>query len=440
MHSLRSIIIEASAHVTRSAGYDFSAIGNAVHMPKLVDIHVVGQFMSERSARLQNTAALALARGLATMSGVTLRGLTLNKNRPNFVSHTVVVPLWVNASPTRGLHSRGMAVTVLRFSDVDAVEGGAELVRAVRDTLLHLTFMRCSYNQLATLLYSVDGEPLQYPNLCAIHGVLSRGGESRVFNVPKGAFPKLEYLHEAVGYAWQSRMGVVSHLLFNKLSEIELPRLRAIRLRTSRLMTLNHAHLPALEHVSYYTRSELPERLEGPEVCSQLIDLLRHPTLTYLQYYDQLPAVGLLSRLDVKCCNLRYLDVGLITISYENVECILAALSHLCSLTLSISDRWSAIQRKDSRIQLTPLSASVQLLGMYVAAGDPDLQHDSSAVTPSRMIMSRLPMLRKLCLQDSVDSARRFLNLMKQEQRFAWSQNVADNVNVVCMDLFGRAI
>ncbi|KAJ2908808.1 hypothetical protein GGI21_002512 [Coemansia aciculifera] len=382
-----------------------------------------------------------MARDLATLSGVPLNQLVLSNNRPNLASHTVMVPLWVDVPLTFEPHSRGAAITVLQFSDVDTIEGGAELIRAVRATLQHLVFMRCGYNQLETLLYLPTGEPLQYSNLRAIHGALTRDEDSRRFSVPEGAFPRLEYLHEVVECAWQYRMGVASHLLFNKLSEIVLPRLRAICLRTSRRMSLNYAHLPVLEHVTYYTRSEIPERLEGVEVCEQLVNLLRHPRLRFLRYYDQLPAVCLLSSLDIRCSGLAYLDIGLVTISFDNVEHILSALPRLCSFVFAISDRWSMIQPNRGEEILLPLSVSVQFLGMYVvaAAAAGELQHDDSTLTPSQMVMSRLPLLRKLCLQDGVDDARKFLGCMKQEQRFAWSQEVFDNVEIAAMDLFGRA-
>ncbi|KAJ2062102.1 hypothetical protein GGI17_002669 [Coemansia sp. S146] len=403
---LQSIVLNVTAPIDPDAENDSDAIPSVVRMPRLADIHAVDQYMNRRSARILNPAAFAIACGLATMSGVSLTNLMPNNNWGNIELHDVVAPLWVNMPLSLGPYSHGGIVTVLRFSDIDVVEGGVELIRAVRATLLRLTFMRCSYDQFETLLYLANGEPVRYPNLHTIRGALSRDGESRQFDVPEGAFPKLVYLYESVGYAWQHRRGVVSHLLFNKLTEIVLPRLRAIRLRTSRHMSLNRAHLPALEHVTYYTHSQVPESLSG----------------------EQVPAVCLLSSVDVQCYNLRYLDVGLITISYDNVECILAALPCLCSFILAISDQWSAIQPMQDQPQLVPLSVSVQLLGIYAADTDPVLQFDISAETPLQVIMSRLPMLRKLYLQDNVDGARRFLDSMKHERRFAWSQDVADQV------------
>ncbi|KAJ2887247.1 hypothetical protein H4R27_000044 [Coemansia aciculifera] len=436
---LQSIVLNVTVPIDPNAENDSGAIPSVVRMPRLADIHAVDQYMNRRSARTLNPAAFAIACGLATMSGVSLTNLMPNNNWGNIESHDVVAPLWVNMPLSLRSYSHGGIVTVLRFSDIDVVEGGVELIRAVRATLLRLMFMRCSYDQLETLLYLANGEPVRYLNLHTIRGALSRDGESRQFDVPEGAFPKLVYLYESVGYAWQHSRGVVSHLLFNKLTEIVLPRLRAIRLRTSRHMSLNRAHLPALEYVTYYTYSQVPESLSGEQVSNQLCCLLRLPNLLYLRYYDQVPAVCLLSSVDVQCYNLRYLDVGLITISYDNVECILAALPRLCSFILAISDRWSAIQPMQDQLQLVPLSVSVQLLGIYVADTDPVLQFDISAETPLQMIMSRLPMLRKLYLQDDVDGARRFLDSMKHERRFAWSQDVADQVEVSQMDFFGRA-
>ncbi|KAJ2813551.1 hypothetical protein H4S07_000602 [Coemansia furcata] len=414
---LQSIVVEAMAPVAR-AGYD---LGGVVRMPRLADIHVVGR---PGSRRLLDAAALDIARGLVKMSGVQLAALTLS-NMP--ASPTVVAPLWAGV-PQGG-------VTVLRFSDMEVIEGGAELVRAVRATLKRLTFMRCGLGQLETLLYSANNEPLCYPHLEVICGALSRGEDW--FHVPGGAFPRLEYLYEAVGCAWQQRAGVESHLLFNTLAEIVLPRLRVVRLRTSRRMALNHGNLPSLEHVTYYARAEVPERLDAEHVCGQLAGLLRHANLRFLRFYDQVPAVCLLSPVDVRCHGLRYLDLGLITVSYDNVERILGALPHLSWVFLAINDRWSAIQ--PMRDPGAPLSDSVQVLGIYVANSDPLLRYDCGALTPSRMVVARLPRLRKLCVQDDVAGVKGFLDLMGNEQRFPWSRAVADQVNVNAIDLFGRS-
>ncbi|KAJ2464639.1 hypothetical protein GGI03_003106 [Coemansia sp. RSA 2337] len=438
---LQSIVLEATAPISPNAGNDFGAIPSVVRMPKLVDIHAISQFMNRRSARALTPAVFAIAHGLVRMSGALLSNLMPDNSWRGIESQDVVAPLWVSMPPSLEPYSHGGNITVLRFSDFDTLEGGVELVRAVQATLLRLTFMRCGYNQLETLLYLANGEPVRYPNLHTIRGALSRVGESRPFDVPEGAFPKLMYLYEAVGYAWQRSRGVVSHLLFNKLSEIVLPRLRAIRLRTSRNMSLNRAHLPALKHVTYYTRAQVPESLSGEQVSNQLHNLLRLPNLLYLRYYDQVPAACLLQSVDVRCHNLRYLDVGLITISYDNVECILAALPRLCSFTLAIINQWSAIQPMTHQPQSVPLSVSVQRLGIYAAGAhpDPDYDYDLGTEAPLEMILSRLPMLRKLYLQDNVDATRRFLDSMKNERRFAWSQDVADQVDVKQMDLFGRA-
>ncbi|KAJ2321088.1 hypothetical protein IWW51_004495 [Coemansia sp. RSA 2702] len=165
-------------------------------------------------------------------------------------------------------------------------------------------------------------------------------------------------------------------------------------------MSLKMENLPMLRYVYYYTVSELPELLDGYVVVQQLQRLLQMPTLRHLQLHDQLPTVNVLAKLQVNCLDLQCLDIGMIVLSFGNIA----------------------------------LSESVQLLRMYVVGR---MRH-SPVLLPTEEIVSRLPRLAKIQLQDGIAAMQDFVRRMKAEQRFAWSAAVADRVSIAKVDMLDK--
>ncbi|KAJ2296564.1 hypothetical protein IWW55_005057 [Coemansia sp. RSA 2706] len=215
--------------------------------------------------------------------------------------------------------------------------------------------------------------------------------------------------------------------------EIRLPRLWMLRLRTSPHMSLKMENLPMLRYVYYYTVSELPELLDGYVVVQQLQRLLQMPTLRHLQLHDQLPTVNVLAKLQVNCLDLQCLDIGMIVLSFGNIVHLLQALGRLHTFVFAIRNIWTPAPGIDL-VRVQALSESVQLLRMYVVGR---MRH-SPVLLPTEEIVSRLPRLAKIQLQDGIAAMQDFVRRMKAEQRFAWSAAVADRVSIAKVDMLDK--
>ncbi|KAJ1739368.1 hypothetical protein LPJ68_004745 [Coemansia sp. RSA 1086] len=392
-----SIIVETDLAIDQ-----FRPVGKPINyqldIPLLNAIHVI----CPASSHLAYIVAQAIAR-FANKSSCDLLFA------PNAIyatrADTFVSPVWVDRQLEQNVN---LPISSLMFTDMELVPNAATLVRKCHNSLVELKFLHCGVEQLKALLY-YDNKPVQYSWLRFLHGALNRV-EHQDIKVPPNTFPRLEYVHEMVIHRWQYQAGVVSHLLINTLMTIKLPRLRMLRLRTSRNMTLALHNLPALRYVRYYTLSELPESLDGRIVVEQFQRLLQVPTLHHLRFYDQLPTVSVLNGLQVDCTELTYLDIGMIVLSFRNIVHMLDRLYRLHTFMFALRNTWTSPQSQ--QLHSDALSRSVEKLKIYIIGAMPK----SNMLSPVEEIVSRLPLLAEMVVQEGKHALQTFLNRMKDEQ------------------------
>ncbi|KAJ1869784.1 hypothetical protein LPJ55_005131 [Coemansia sp. RSA 990] len=180
--------------------------------------------------------------------------------------------------------------------------------------------------------------------------------------------------------------------------------------------------LKALLYVRYYTLSELPESLDGRIVVEQFQRLLQVPTLHHLRFYDQLPTVSVLNGLQVDCTELTYLDIGMIVLSFRNIVHMLDRLYRLHTFMFALRNTWTSPQSQ--QLHSDALSRSVEKLKIYIIGAMPK----SNMLSPVEEIVSRLPLLAEMVVQEGKHALQTFLNRMKDEQKYPWSSAVADRV------------
>ncbi|KAJ2389309.1 hypothetical protein GGI05_003540 [Coemansia sp. RSA 2603] len=269
-----------------------------------------------------------------------------------------------------------------------------------------------------------------YPRLKAIHGALRRRNPSlEVYSVSSDTFPNLEYLHEAIEHTWQNRLGAIPHLLVNTLLTTTLSRLRTLRLRMSNDMDLRAEQVPSLEYVSYYRYSRFLDDISGTVIARQFSQLLQIKSLQFLRFHDRIPPIQLNTHLDVECLDLRHLDLGFIILPLYNVVRLFRRLTCLHTAAFAVYNQW---QPNDFTIDDDEaISNSVERLIMYII----EPTHTSPTdIVPSVEIMTRLPKLHKLYLQPGVESASAVFNRMKEIERFSWSAEVAERVEIDIFD------
>ncbi|KAI8320199.1 hypothetical protein GQ54DRAFT_225346 [Martensiomyces pterosporus] len=430
--NLSRVIVDARGPV--AAGSSGSAASGSasvrLQFPALQSVCVRAKVRGN-SQRVSNTVGYAAAECIARAADSNLVPLEINNaqlpDRPDYVEMPAFTkPL--SGGTGGGIHH----ITRLVFGNVDLVQHAAAFIRSCANTLEDLSFFICDNDVFRDIVLD-NYKPVIYPRLRILRGALSRRREYLQFNVPQGIFPNLEYVYEVALYEWQYRAGVKSHALTNMLTRNGLPSLRKLRVRTSANMHLDTSNLPSLEDVYYYIRSEHPERLSGDAVIDHFRRLLEVPTLRTLTFYDQLPAVHLNPYLKVECQYLTYLDVGLATFPYFNIEDLLASLKHLHTFSFAINNVWPG--NDEPKLSNAPLSLSLQFMGLYVIT--PGFLPPGTS--PSEAVLARLPSLTKLHLQNGVENVRQFFNKMKHQNAFEWSARVADTIKVSRDDLFERS-
>ncbi|KAJ2451635.1 hypothetical protein EV183_003466 [Coemansia sp. RSA 2336] len=404
-----SIIVEADF-----AADQFTPVGRSISsqldIPLLSAIHVICPASSH--------VAYTIAQTIAQLANKPSCDLLFAPNAIHDThADTFVAPMWIGRQLER---NDNLPISSLMFTDMELVPNAAALVRKCHNSLVELKFLHCKFEQLETLLY-LDNKPVQYPWLRFIHGALSQTQQQDI-RVPPNAFPRLEYVHEMVIHRWQYQAGVVSHLLINTLMGIRLPQLRMLRLRTSRNMTLPLHNLPALRYVRYYTLPELPESLDGRIVVEQFQRLLQVPTLHHLRFYDQLPTVSVLNDLQVGCTELTYLDIGMIVLSFRNIVHMLDCLYRLHTFMFALRNTWTSSQSQ--QLYTDMLSRSVERLKIYAVGTVPK----ATVLSPIEEIVSRLPRLAEVAVQEGKHALQAFMNRLKDEQKYSWSSAVADRI------------
>ncbi|ORX72653.1 hypothetical protein DL89DRAFT_290514 [Linderina pennispora] len=285
------------------------------------------------------------------------------------------------------------------FTSLDAQANAYELVRRSARTLVSLTFLMSSYTALRRVLYGTKSLPIVFPQLQKLCGTLENG---RWFAIPLGTFPRLQMLCDKLHSAWQQRAGGTAHALASLVMQIELPELTTLATHTAAGMDLVPANVPNLRSAEYSIQPFSAERLRDEAVSAQLHRLLLLPHLHRLLLHDQIPTVSVRTdQVDLWHYELRYLNVGLITVSFGDQA----------------------------------LSNTLHTLAMYV------IRNKTLIIDrrPSEVILARLPQLALVQVQADSLAVDGYLRGLGQQLRFPWSQDVAERVSVVETDLFERA-
>ncbi|KAJ2089354.1 hypothetical protein IW140_003168 [Coemansia sp. RSA 1813] len=444
MPYLVNIVIETDALVSEE---QYSGIGvdvvSKLHAPHLGAIHVIDLCKySNEAHRHQCSVAIAVAGGLVKYMSSELRKVEIVGDTNQPAQYPFAYPVYTSFDLALQRELPQMSVSSLVFSDIGLVPQATRLIIACRRRLVSLKFLCCGLRLFNELFRATDRTPLVYPHLEELHGALSNNDDNTDAPIfPEGVLPRLVYLHEIAKHVWQYNRGVISHLLVDTLLTIVLPRLQLIRTRTSQAMSFALENVPSLTYVSYYMTSEFPERLGSRVVVGQFRRLLMHRGLQYLRFYDQVPPVQLSSaHLQIECIALKYLDMGVIIVSFEAVVFLLRALKQVHTFFCAINDGQLISQTMVAELGDRPVSESLRLLGFYIIGGSVSSSQQYHVATrrPSEEIYCRMPNLHQLQLQGGSSRACEFLNKQKKEHRFEWSGSVAERVEVLDVDLFAR--
>ncbi|KAJ1955262.1 hypothetical protein EC988_001981, partial [Linderina pennispora] len=214
---------------------------------------------------------------------------------------------------------------------------------------------------------------------------------------------------------------------------IELPELTTLATHTAAGMDLVPANVPNLRSAEYSIQPFSAERLRDEAVSAQLHRLLLLPHLHRLLLHDQIPTVSVRTdQVDLWHYELRYLNVGLITVSFGSAIKLLRSLQWLQTLVCTISDLVSVAEDVPGD---QALSNTLHTLAMYV------IRNKTLIIDrrPSEVILARLPQLALVQVQADSLAIDGYLRGLGQQLRFPWSQDVAERVSVVETDLFARA-
>ncbi|KAJ1800316.1 hypothetical protein LPJ59_001192 [Coemansia sp. RSA 2399] len=409
--------------------------------PRLGVVHVIDLTMDRDEVnRHEYSLALRVAGYVAEFALAGLKQVEAIEDTRRPAQYPLAYPIYTSGD--LGLEDETFTSS-LEFSDMGLVPQAIRLVVACRARLVSLKFLCCELHHFIGLFRAPDGSNQRYPYLEEMRGALSNNTSSRdnigrpVF--PPDVLPRLLHLHEITTYAWQHQRGVISHLLVDTLTTSVLPRLRSIRTRASQTMTFASESVPRLEYASYYSQSEFPEYMSARVVLDQFRRLLTHRGIRYIRYYDQVPPLQLTSaHLEIKCTALQSLDMGIIIVSFDAIVELLRKLKQVHTLYCTINNGEVVPQERVTELGDRPVSESVSILGMCIADNRPLRLARVAAREPSDEILCRLPNLRQLQIQGDVDRICELFNRQKDEDRFEWSAKVAEQVEILAVDLFAR--